>query len=281
MGELVQLQIKDNIIKDWLNQYKSKETKRGYKYAVEDFFGCDINYINEWKIKGIKFRDVQKYIKGLLDSKSDNTVETRKAALSSFFEYCIDEGIISENVWCDRRIKRLIKLNATKGEEAGKSISKEDIRELLDRINNRYEKLMIGIMFRTGVRVSELVNIEYSDIEKVNELYWLKVIGKGSRLRYIPIKEELIREIEEYMRTYKVENKLFNIGTRQVDVILKKWIELSCHDCRRSFAINYVNSRGLITDLQVILGHSNINTTRKYVIEYEKFNGRMGSVIDW
>jgi integrase/recombinase XerD len=278
---LVRLKQNNNVVRDWLNQFKSKETIRGYKYIVENFFSCDVEGISEWKIKGVRFRDIQKYLKVLFDnSKSDNTVKNRKAALSSLFEYCIDEGVLSENPCDNRRIRKLIKFNQKEGEEKGKSISKEQIRALLGKIDSKYEKLMIGIMFKTGVRVSELIKIKYEDIEYRNG-YWLKVLGKGNKVRYIPIKEELIREIEEYIKCYKVEGKLFKCGTRQVDRILKKWIDLSCHDCRRSFAMNYIKNGGILTDLQRILGHIKLETTRKYLIEFERFDGRMGNVIDW
>jgi len=281
MGTVVQLKQNSNVVMDWLEQFKSEETIRGYKYSVENFFGCDVDDINEWKIKGVRFRDVQKYLKVLFDnSKSDNTVKNRKAALSSLFEYCIDEGVVSENPCDNRRIRKLIKLNQKEGEEKGKSISKEQIRVLLGKIDSKYEKLIIGIMFKTGVRVSELIEIKYEDIE-YRSGYWLKVLGKGNKIRYIPIREELIREIEDYTRCYKIEGRLFSIGVRQVDRILKKWVDLSCHDCRRSFAMNYINNGGILTDLQRILGHKKLETTRKYLIEFERFDKRMGDVIDW
>ena len=284
MGELVALKGNNNVIMDWLDQYKSDKTIRGYKYSVENFFDCDIELINDWKIKGVKFTDVQKWIKGLFDQgKSDNTIKNRKAGLSSLFEYCIDMGIIGENPCDNRRVKKLMKFNSITGEEKGKSISKKAIRELLDRIDNRYEKLMIGIMFKTGVRVSELIEIKFEDIEIRNEKYWLKVTGKGRKVRFIPIREELIKEIEDYMKCYRVNegDRLFKIGTRQVDKVLKKWIDLSCHDCRRSFAINYIKNNGRLTDLQRILGHSKLETTRKYLIEYERFDDSLVDVIDW
>ena len=126
MGELVALKGNNNVIMDWLDQYKSDKTIRGYKYSVENFFDCDIELINDWKIKGVKFTDVQKWIKGLFDQgKSDNTIKNRKAGLSSLFEYCIDMGIIGENPCDNRRVKKLMKFNSITGEEKGKSISKK------------------------------------------------------------------------------------------------------------------------------------------------------------
>jgi site-specific recombinase XerD len=283
MGELVQLKQKYNVVMDWLERYKSERTIETYKYSVKEFFDCEIENISDWKIKSVKAEDAQKYIKDLFnDGKSDNTIETRKAALSSLFEYCIYKKIINENVWVGRWMKGLMKLNnKEEDEEYGKSISKEEIIELLNRIDNKYERLLIGIMFKTGVRVSEVIEIEYDDIKKKNGSCWLKVIGKRRRVRFIPIKEDLVREIDDYMRCYKIEGKLFSIGTRQVDRILKKWIDLSCHDCRRSFAMNYINNGGILIDLQRILGHKKLETTRRYLIEYERFNKRMGDVIDW
>jgi integrase/recombinase XerD len=287
MGEVVQLRNNNvsNVVMNWLDQFKSERTVIGYKYAVECFFGCNANDISDWKIKGVKFGNVQEYIKGLFDSgKSDNTVKIRKAALSSLFEYCIDRELIIENPCDHRRIRNLFKVNSKKGKEIkGKSISKDAIKLLLNKIDNKFEVLLIGIMFKTGVRVSELIEIKHEDIEIRNENYWLKVIGKGRRVRYIPVKEELVKEIEEYIGECGIgkDERLFKIGVRQVERLLKKWIDLSCHDCRRSFAINYIKNGGVLTDLQRILGHSKIETTRKYLIEYEMFDNNMIDVIDW
>lgn len=283
MGELVQLKQSSNIVIDWLGQYKSEETIRGYKYSVEDFFDCGIENISDWKIKGVRFKDVQEYIKGLFNKgKSDNTIKKRIASLSSLFEYC--DGIVGENPFSDKKVKKLLKLNMKKGEvgKVGKTISKEDIGKLLDRVDNKYERLLIGIMFKTGMRVSEVVEIKYNDIVEINEGKWLRVgNGKGRKVRFIPIKEGLIRDIEEYIKCYKVDGRLFKIGARRIDEILKKWIDLSCHDCRRSFAMNYIKNGGILTDLQRILGHDSLESTRKYLVEFEKFNKRMGDVIDW
>jgi site-specific recombinase XerD len=291
MGDLVQLSkinntSKNNVVMDWLDQFKSEDTIRGYKYGVEDFFGCNIENISEWKIKGIKFSDVQKYIEGLFDEeKSDNTIRLRKSALSSLFEYCIDAEIVSENPCNHRRINKLIKLRETEGKYEGKSISKEQIGILLGEIDNKKEHLIVGLMFKTGVRVSELIDICGEDIE-YRDGYWLRVLGKGSKVRYICLKDELVEEIMEYMEDRRIgeEEKLFNIGTRQVDRVLKKWsgeLGLSCHDCRRSFAMNFIKNGGLLTDLQRLLGHSKLETTRGYLVEFNVFDSSVGDVIDW
>jgi integrase/recombinase XerD len=292
MGDIVQLvkvekdNMNSNVVADWLNQFKSEKTIVGYKYGVECFFGCSVEDISDWKIKGVKFSDVQKYIEGLFDQgKSDNTVRLRKAAISSLFEYCIDVGIVSENVCNHRRVKKIMKLREIEGECKGKSISKEQIGLLLGKIEDKKEHLIVGILFKTGVRVSELIEICGEDIE-YRDGYWLRVLGKGSKVRYVVLKDELVEEIMMYIedRGISEEEKLFDIGVRQVQRMIEKWsgeLELSCHDCRRSFAMNYIKNGGLLTDLQRLLGHSKMETTRLYIIEFNKFDSKIGDVIDW
>jgi len=292
MGEIVQLRNDNaksninNVVMDWLDQFKSEDTIRGYKYGVEEFFGCDVENISEWKIKGVKFSDVQKYIEGLFDQgKSDNTVRLRKSALSSLFEYCIDAEVVGENPCSHRRVKKVCKLRETEGKYEGKSISKEQIGMVLGKIDNKKEHLIIWLMFKTGVRVSELIDICGEDIE-YRDGYWLRVLGKGSKVRYIPLKDDLVEEIMEYIedRGISEDERLFDIGVRQVDRVLKKWsgeLELSCHDCRRSFAMNYIKNGGLLTDLQRLMGHSKLETTRLYLVEFNVFDNSVGDVIDW
>jgi len=282
MGELVQLKQKSNVVMDWLDQFKSEKTIETYKCSVEGFFGCKIDEINNWKIKSVKVRDVQDWVKGLFYNMSDNTVKTKIASISSLFEYCIDEGIIRENVWIDRRVKKLFKVNAKRGEECGIALSKDEIGELLDRIDGIYERLIINVMVKTGVRISEVVEIKYSDIEIKNGKYWLRVEGKGRKIRWICIKEELIKEIEEYMKFYDVDDKLFEIGTRQINRIIKKWDDrLTPHDLRRTFITNLIKNGASINVVQQLAGHSNLATTQKYFKEYEKFNEKIVDYIDW
>jgi len=283
MGELVQLKQKSNVVMDWLDQFSSEKTIETYKCSVEGFFGCRVEDVNDWKIKSVKVKDVQGYIKGMFnDGKSDNTVETRKASLSSLFEYCIDEKIISENVWIDRRIKKLIKVNSKKGEEVGIALSKDEIGDLLDRIDNIYERLLIGIMIKTGVRVSEVIKIKYEDIIKKNNCYWLRVEGKGRKIRFIPIKEKLLKKIEEYIDFYDAEERLFEIGVRQVNRIIKKWDDkLTPHDLRRTFITNLIKNGASINVVQELAGHDSMATTQKYFKEYERFNEKTVDYIDW
>lgn len=274
-----------NTVMNWLDQYKSEKTIRGYKYIVEEFFDCDIELINDWKIKSVKFSDVKKYLKGLFEQgKSDNTVKNRKAGLSSLFEYCIDMEIIRENPCNNRRVKKLLQLNVRKGEEVGISLSKDEIRELLNRIDNELEKLMIEVMVKTGVRISELVEIKFSDLVLKNNKYWMQIEGKGRKLRWVIVNEELLNKIKNYIDKNEIEidERIFQVGVRTVDRVVKKWDNrLSAHDLRRTFITNLIKNGASINVVQQLAGHKNMATTQKYFKEYERFNEKIGEYIDW
>lgn len=285
MGEVIRLLNGESIVNKFLSQYKSADSIRSYKSAIKDFFGMDTEYISDIRIKMIRYTDVQKYIKGLFDAgKSDNTIKRQISCLSSLFKFAVDEGVVKENWFGSDRLKKTVKLNTKKGEEIGIAISQKEISELLNKINNKYEKLIINFMVKTGVRVSELIKIKYGDIEVKNGIRWLRVEGKGRKIRYIPIKDELMNDIRDYMKCYKVaeDDELFSISARQVANIVKKWDgRLSPHDLRRTFITNLIKNGASIDVVQRLAGHSSISVTQRYFKEYEKFNEKVLDFITW
>ena len=158
---------------------------------------------------------------------------------------------------------------------------------------------MLELMYGCGLRVSELVNIEVNDIDMTNCL--IRVMGKGSKEREIPLGEYSIYYLEEYLKIrytlLKKEtcNKLFlnNHGkamTRQGFFKILKHIlkekglnpEISPHTLRHSFATQLLNYGADLRSIQEMLGHSDISTTRIYTHitdekvkkDYEKYHPR-------
>lgn len=184
MGALVELKSK-GMIENFIDTYSSSNTIETYTIIIKEFFNVkDLSLVTDYKIKNITYQDAQKFIVNLTNTKSKNTVKQRIGCLRALFNYAIDEQLVSENPFADRRIKKIIHNNCVKDEvSSGKALSIYEIKQLINTIENYpantfqkeldllRDKLLINFMLRTGCRESEVINfkmehIEYNSIKK-------------------------------------------------------------------------------------------------------------------
>ncbi len=132
------------------------------------------------------------------------------------------------------------------------------------------DKLMIILFYTLGLRVSELSKLKIEDIKDG----WVRINGKGDKIRDIPLLDEVKTELELYLETFKPlvfifendgvglsENKL----RYKLSCVFKKiGIKASPHKLRHSFATELLNSGARITDVSELLGHSSLETTQIY-----------------
>lgn len=184
-----------------------------------------------------------------------------------------------------------------------KSLSIEDIDKLLDiPLNTKFDyrnKAMLELMYGTGLRVSEVINLELNDIDEIN--CTIRIMGKGSKERIVPIGEYCIYYLNMYLsKRYlmlkdKSCEKLFlnnhgyGISRQGFFKILKQILKeknldsnVSPHTLRHSFATHLLNRGADLRSIQELLGHSDISTTRIYthksnekiIADYNKYHPR-------
>ena len=166
----------------------------------------------------------------------------------------------------------------------------QELKTTLEQSNNKQKertKLLIDVMYQTGLRIHEALNItvqEYHEAETINQLKILNIIGKGNKKRIICIKSNLQEQINKYLANRTKQspyifntNKSDQMTTRTAQRLIKdlgiktdqrlKTNKYSSkahpHSFRHSFAINAIN-KASINKVQKMLGHSNINTTQIY-----------------
>jgi len=162
-------------------------------------------------------------------------------------------------------------------------LTKDEIRLLLGSIKNKKHKLLIEIMYSSGLRVSEAVNMEIDSLN-LNEKIGKVVSGKGRKDRLIILSNTLIDHIEKYMK-FREKKKIDSIylfpsnkdkskpiSVRQAqkvinNVAIKAGIKkrVFCHALRSSFATHLLEAGTDIRIIQELLGHSSIATTQMYV----------------
>lgn len=235
------------------------------------------NYCNK-KCNSINENDIKEYLK-YISNESKTSVARNISSLRSYYKFLMIEKIINKNCMENIEIPKLDK-------KIPKALDEEDIDKLLEiKLVDNYSyrnKAMIELMYATGLRVSELVNLKIHDIDL--DMALVRTMGKGSKERIIPIGDYALYYISEYINNYRdsmlkkeYNDYLFlnNHGkkmTRQgFFKILKKVAEengikkdFSPHTLRHSFATHLLNHGADLRSIQELLGHSDISTTQIY-----------------
>lgn len=151
-----------------------------------------------------------------------------------------------------------------------KYLSKEEINVVLDKANHdinahgRRNYIMLLTLWKSGMRVSELIHIKKSDIKDDTILIRC---GKGSKDRVIPLAFDLRSLLLTYSDNIQGNRFIFGVTRKQVNNIIKKYDpKIHAHTFRHSFAVHYLKSGGNLRSLQLILGHSSLNTTQIYLM---------------
>lgn len=148
------------------------------------------------------------------------------------------------------------------------SVSFEEYKEILTKVNHKtktgfQKRLIIRLLFETGIRSQELLDIKKEDLFENR----IKIFGKGKRERYVYISAWLQSELEEYCNKITSE-KLFNFTYKNLYIkirTLSKAKKITPHMFRRGYA-KYLNNKGIsIYDISLSMGHSNIETTIGYI----------------
>jgi integrase/recombinase XerC len=279
------------IVEDFINSFQSQQTKRAYINDITDFFEeNNIKQITNPIIKSVKYNLIQEYVSNMVENEySKATIKRRIASLQSLYNYCIDEKILKENPFTDKRIGRLLRNKLPKNEiYLGNVLSIDQIKELYSNIDYDRDLKLIQLILRTGIRKEEATTVKWNSFiyKEIEQKWFLYVRGKGRKDRYIEIGNCYIKELQQ--------NELFgsnkfmfpNPNGQQmtgsnIRRILKKYSDISVHDLRRTFATNLINKGISIVELQMILGHSSINTTMAYIRNANRFNQSLGDLVEW
>ena len=155
-------------------------------------------------------------------------------------------------------------------------LEKEQVDDVLVAAQecSQRDYLMLRVLWRTGVRVNELLNIKPSDVEPRNNVVNITK-AKGGKQRRVHLDAETIKMLSEYISTQQLPDNrpIFALKQRQVRNIVKRYgdiigKDIHPHTFRHSYAIHCVRNGWDIRRLQQVLGHSSLNVTAVYL----KFN---------
>jgi integrase/recombinase XerD len=216
-------------------------------------------------------------------SYAEATVARKVAAVKSFFSFLQAEGKLKANPTEQLASPKV-------GKMLPKPLTVQEIDELLEQPARRNtpeakrDRAMLELMYATGLRVTELVSLDITDVQLEGEKPYVRLVGKGNRERQIPLLDQPVQEISEYIRfarprlvgerdeTALFVNRRGERLTRQgFWLILKGYAteagirgRVTPHTLRHSFATHMLRGGMDIHKVQELLGHANISTTQVY-----------------
>ena len=193
---------------------------------------------------------------------SRTTVANNLSIIKSFYAF------MAQNEYVDGDPTRGIsQVKADK--KAPVYLTQAEMQALIDTALDPRDQLMVKMLYATGVRVSELVNIEKKDVDFDRNT--IKVFGKGAKERIVLMPEALASVVEEYCKGLIDDGKLFSLTARSVERDIKALAgragiskKVTPHKLRHSFATHMLQNGGNVVAIQKLLGHTSLNTTQIY-----------------
>ena len=232
----------------------SRETVRGYLYSVEKFLDYSEN-------RGINEDVAKSYIINKLKKQNPSSVAKDGFAIKFFFENVLHQSLNLPTIKRNKTLPNILTIN--------------EVKKLIESSKNVKHKLIIKLLYGTGLRVSEIVNLEKKDI-LINESMIKVVLGKGKKDRFVKLPDSIKNELENYSKIgnskYLFEsNRGGKLTKATVQAILRNSAKRAKikkrvypHLLRHSFATHLLEQGTDLRVIQKLLGHSSIKTTQIY-----------------
>ena len=265
---------------------KSKHTVRSYARSINRFLSTlNINTLEDLcKVDSGMLEDYVYDLKEELESETEetaaNSANTHARAIMAFFGWMKKRHYMENEVKAELLgVKKTIKLVFTD----------DEVCSMIAVARGSKERAMIGLLAFTGIRCEELTKVKVSDIGETHVL----INGKGGKQRKILIRENLRKILNEYLKDRNYEDSEFLFATRRnfgcafdgsheittssIRVEIKNCMaragiseeriaKLSVHSFRRYFAVFLFRNNVPIKKIQLLMGHSGVNTTEIYLV---------------
>ena len=252
----------------------SNNTAKAYEADISSFFQWLDN--EDLKYKNLQEDHINQYISFLFHRKMRSSSVNRKiSSIKSFYIFLVKRNFVKNSPLND--------LVTPKQEKyLPESMSEAEVDKLLNspdvsnKIENR-DKAMIEMLYATGMRISELVNLKITDVDMKRCV--VKVFGKGSKERLVPFGETALDSLRSYLnereQSSSKEIVLSNRGKKMTRVAFWQRVKvylirenlknsISPHTLRHAFATHLLNRGADLRSVQLLLGHSDLSTTQIY-----------------
>lgn len=237
----------------------SPRTIETYFYQNKKF----LEFIKK-KAESVDEKDVKDYLAHLISDKqlSNTSVALIKAALKFYYGEILKKNIV--NLKTPKLARKLPEI-----------LTKEEVKELLEHTTHKKSKLIIKLLYSSGIRLSECLHLKFKDLDIKNKIGWVRG-GKGGKDRMFILSLDVCQEIKEFPHN-RPQSYLFSnsqskpLTPRNVQRIVKNAAlraginkQITPHKLRHSFATHLLETGTDIRIIQELLGHSNLQTTQIY-----------------
>lgn len=256
----------------------SNYTINGYSNDLSTFYDYLIN--NDIKnFNDVEYQDIRLYINFLHDNNySNKTISRNISSLRSLFKYLKSNDYINSN-------PMILVANPKLAKGLPKCLSFEETEKLLNSFDDSVigirDSLILELLYSTGIRVGEIVNIKYKDIDFSNKT--IKITGKGNKDRIVYFGTRCSNLIDKYINNCYIKLNINNLeyliisktGKKISDREIRKIVDtaaiksglnfkISPHVLRHTFASHMLLDGADLRSVQELLGHENISTTQIY-----------------
>ena len=254
------------LIRLWISQ-KSVTTQKTYVMVARQF----LTFAGK-KLQEVKLEDILLWLESFqLRGKSQNTINNKLAAIKSLFSFGVKTGYLSANP------ASMIKTTKAKDALNERILQAEEVKQLINAAINQRDRLILVLLYILGLRISELVGLNWSDFQPTEESVTVTIFGKGHKTRTLLITHQLWSELKQLPRSEKTEAVfLSRFGNRldrhAIHRLIKKAVEkaginphTSAHWLRHAHACHSLNNGAGIDLLMKSLGHSSLAVTSRYL----------------
>jgi len=284
----------ESVARDWLEPfltYLEKErryspyTLRNYTHAFEDFY-LWLNQSGLWEkgLDALKARDLRDFVIEGQRRFDRRTLHLHVSGLRAFFKYWLKHGRVTRNPFVGVPLPKLEKrLPKFLTEDQMKRLLSGPTRLLENESSDAFvawrDRLAMELLYGGGLRVSELVALNYGGIDLESGV--ARVLGKGKKERLCPLGAVAIAVLKKFKNEFAQDTSFAapvlvtaqkkRMPVRQVQLMLKRYLsladlplDLTPHKIRHSYATHLLNAGADLRLVQELLGHVSLNTTQVY-----------------
>jgi integrase/recombinase XerC len=267
----------------------SQHTIRSYHDDLFQFFDFIYTHYGQVNLDEITHNLVRSWLASLKEQElTARTINRKISTLKSFFKYHLKHGKLETTP-----MTKVIAPKASK--RLPVFINEEDTGNLITALKNNTddweslnEKMIITLLYSTGMRLSELINLKENQVDFFKKQ--IKILGKGNKERIIPVHTEILNSIREYIGHKKREFErmddhekmqgevllvsskgkrlypkyVYNLVNKTLNASVKTLDKKSPHVLRHTFATHLMNSGANLDAVKELLGHASLATTQIY-----------------
>jgi integrase/recombinase XerD len=262
----------------WLEDGLSKNTLESYR--------ADLSQFNTWLVKNKSHllqanqSDIQQYLAVKFPQSKPRSISRLIASMRRFYRYALRENLVSTDPTLQIESPKLPR-------SLPKSLNEQEVEDLLNAPNineaiGLRDRAMLELLYASGLRVSELVTINVNEVSTQDGV--VRVTGKGSKTRLVPMGQEAADWIDQYLAIARpsilqkrlcdalfVTNRASAMTRQAFWYLIKRYAllagitkHMSPHVLRHAFATHLLNHGADLRVVQMLLGHADISTTQIY-----------------